>query len=255
MNANNALQKLRESQQALDAERRLMNEAVTRLNKAHEARSIARRAGKLIFGLDLTGSREAGIQQARIATAAMFDSIARFGRIEMKLIYYRGTDECRASQWCADADVLCRSMRNLSCETGTTQIGKLLRAALEERDWIEGVVFVGDHCEEPVQEMHAVAALLRDRKIPLYVFHECADHDEWSLKAKPLFKRMAEISGGVYVEFKPDSGEVLRELLPTVAAASAAGVEGIARLAPPRTPEARQLQGSLRLLLGSGKPR
>ena len=255
MNANHALQKLRGGKQALDAERERMNEAVARLGKTREGRSLAQRAAKLVFGLDLTGSREAGIRQARIATAAMFDAIARFGCIEMKLIYYRGTDECRASQWCADADVLCRSMLNLSCETGNTQIGKLLRAARGERDQIQGIVFVGDHCEEPVQEMLAVATLLRDERIPLYVFHECADWDERSLQAKPVFKRMAEISGGVYVEFRPDSGEVLRELLPTVAAVSAAGVEGIARLAPPRTPEARQLQGSLRLLLGSGKPR
>ncbi|HEX4065911.1 MAG TPA: hypothetical protein VHZ09_07790 [Acidobacteriaceae bacterium] len=255
MNANNALQKLRESQQELEAERRRMGAALDRLNKAQETRSLARRAGKLIFGLDLTGSRDAGIKQARIATAAMFEAIACFGRVEMKLVYYRGTDECRASQWCADADVLCRSMLTLSCETGYTQIGKLLRVALGERDRIEGVVFVGDHCEEQATEMHAVAALLRDRKIPLYIFHECADWDERSLQAKPVFKRMAEISGGVYVEFKPDSGEVLRELLPTIAAFSAAGVEGIARLALPRTPEARQLQGSLRLLLGSGQKR
>ena len=85
------------------------------------------------------------------------------------------------------------------------------------------------------------------------MFHECSDRDDRSLKAKPLFKRMAEASGGVYVEFKPDSSEILREMLSSVAAFSADGVKGVERLGAPKTPEARKLQG--RLLLGSGGDR
>jgi len=249
---SNALEKLRESEKALEAERLRMKNALAQLGKAEEARRIVRRAGKLIFGLDLTGSREAGLKQARIATAAMFDAIRAFGRVEMKLVYYRGINECRESQWCADADVLCRSMLKLACERGSTQIAKLLRLALGQKEKPSAVVFVGDHCEENAEEMHALAATLGEKQIRFFVFHECADHDEWSLKAKPIFKRMAEISGGVYVEFKPDSGEVLKELLPTVAAFSTSGIEGLDRMALPKTAEARQLQGSLRLMLGNG---
>ncbi len=252
---SNALEKLRESEKALEAERTRMNNALAQLGKAEEKRRIARRAGKLIFGLDLTGSREAGLKQARLATAAMFDAIRAFGKVEMKLVYYRGINECRESQWCSDADVLCRSMLKLACERGSTQIAKLLRLALGQTEKLSAVVFVGDHCEENLEEMHALAAMLRDKQIPLFVFHECADHDEWSLRAKPVFRRMAEISGGVYVEFKPDSGEVLKELLPTIAAFSAAGIDGLGRIALPRTSEARKLQGSLRLMLGNGNTR
>lgn len=247
----NALERLRDSEKALETERRLLNEALQRLG-ATQQKMAARRAGKLIFGLDLTASRDAGIRQARIATAAMFDAIGSFGSVEMKLVYYRGVGECRESQWCADADVLCRSMLKLSCESGQTQIARLLRVALAEREKLSGVVFVGDHCEESPETMHTLAAMLRDKNIPLFVFHECADYDEASLRAKPVFKRMAEISGGVYVEFKPDSGEVLKELLPTVAAFSTSGIEGLNRMALPKTAEARQLQGSLRLMLGDG---
>ena len=253
MAANNALQKLNETRQALEMERRRMNDALASLNRAKEERALARRAGRLIFGLDLTASRDAGIKHARIATAAMFDAIAAFGRVEMKLVYYRGIGECRQSQWCDSPDVLCRSMLKLACESGTTQIAKLLRLVLNEPERVSGIIFVGDHCEESPEEMHGVASLLRDKKIPLYLFHECGDLDPYALRAKPLFKRMAEITGGVYVEFKPDSGEVLKELLPTVAAVSTAGVVGIDRIPLPKTPEARQLQGSLRLLLGNGR--
>jgi hypothetical protein len=250
---NNALERLKQSERALDTERRLLNEALTSLGETEKrsvARLNARRAGRLIFGLDLTGSREPGLKQARIATATMFDAIRNFGSIEVKLVYYRGSRECRESSWCADADVLRRSMLKLSCECGGTQIAKLLRLVLAQNEKLSAVVFVGDHCEDEEDELVQLAGKLREKQIPLFMFHECADYDERSLLAKPVFRRMAEMTGGVYVEFKPDSGDVLRELLPTVAAFSAAGAEGVERIAMPVTPEARQLRS--RLLLSSG---
>jgi len=209
----------------------------------------ARRRGRLIFGLDLTGSREATLRNARIATAAMFDTIKAIGSVAVKLIYYRGTNECRASEWNDDPGVVSRCMERLGCETGETQIARLLRLALGEREKISGVVFVGDHCEEAPRELLALAATLGQRSVPLFMFHECADHDERSLAAKPLFKRMAELSGGVYVEFKPDSGVVLREMLSSVGAFTAAGHEGVRQVGRAATREARQLRGRL-LLLG-----
>jgi hypothetical protein len=246
---SNAIEKLRESEQVLETERRLMSEALARLGET-ERRREARRTGRVVFGLDLTGSREAGLKQARTATAAMFDAIRNFGSIEVKLVYYRGTNECRESSWHTDADVLRRSMLKLSCERGNTQIAKLLRLVLGQGEKPSAVVFVGDHCEENPEELLGLAETLRDKSIPLFVFHECDDHDQWSLKAKPLFRRMAEISGGVYVEFRPDSGQALGELLPSIAAFSVAGAEGVQRLAVPVTPEAKHLRS--RLLLAAG---
>lgn len=248
---SNAIEKLRNGESALEAERRRMSEALARLGKTETRINAARPPARLVFGLDLTGSREAGLKQARIATAAMFDAIRIFGSIEMKLVYYRGTRECRESQWCADAGVLCRSMLTLSCERGNTQIARLLRRVLDVREKPSALVFVGDHCEENPEQLLGLAETLRGRSIPLFLFHECDDHDQWSLSAKPLFKRMAEISGGVYVEFKSDSGDVLKELLPSVAAFSAGGAEGVARLALPRTAEARRLRA--KLMLASGR--
>jgi hypothetical protein len=148
--------------------------------------------------------------------------------------------------------VLSESIRRLCCETGETQIARLLRVALGEREKVSGVVFVGDHCEEKPGELLALAAPLGQRSMPLFVFHECADHDRGSLQAKPVFKRMAEARGGVYVEFKPDSGAVLREMLSSVAAFTAAGHEGVKQVGRAATPEGRQLQG--RLLVGPAPP-
>ena len=67
---NNALERRCDGEKALDIERRLMNEALARLSTANPKRSV-RQSGRLIFGLDLTGSREHSLRHARIATAAM----------------------------------------------------------------------------------------------------------------------------------------------------------------------------------------
>lgn len=247
---SNVLEKYRNGEKALDAERRLMNDALAKFGGVESWVVAARPPGRLIFGLDLTQSREASLRQARIATAAMFDTVKALGRIEVKLIHYRGIGKCRESEWYSDPDILRRAMLKLSCEAGQTQIGDLLRLVLAQKEIPSGVVFVGDHCQENHAQLVALAQALGERSIPLFVFHECADHDPWSLMVIPLFKRMAEASGGVYVEFRPDSGAVLKELLSNVAALAANGVEGVEKLALPTTPEARQLQA--RLLLGSG---
>jgi hypothetical protein len=237
-----------------------MDVALEKLREAGTMKPI-RRAGRLIFGLDLTGSREPSLHQARIATAAMFDTIKAFGVLAVKLIYYRGDSECKAGDWQADPGTVSRAMLALSCKTGETQIARMLRCALTEKKLltmtgeagpagISGVVFIGDHSEDKPETLLELAAELGKQHMPLFLFHEIADHDERSLQAKPVFKRMAELSGGVYVEFRPDSGAVLMELLSSVAAFSAAGTEGVERMALPATSEARQLRG--RLLLGSG---
>ena len=204
-----------------------------------------------MVALDLTGSREHSLDQARIATSAMFDAIKTLGAVAVKLVYYRGENECRASAWHTDADVLSQAMRGLSTENGETQIARILRLALTEKETVCGVVFVGDHCEDSPGELRELSGALGQRSIPLFVFHECADDDRRSLKAKPIFKRMAAATGGVYVEFKPDSGAVLREVLANVGALAAAGLDGVRQVAVPKTAEARQLQA--RLLLGPAR--
>jgi hypothetical protein len=118
---------------ALSIERRLMNEALAKLGET-PMRPKARGHGRLLFGLDLTGSREPSLRNARVATAAMFDALKTIGAIAVKLIYYRGTKECRASDWHDDPLALSRTMQTLGCESGETQIARvLLSRARRER--------------------------------------------------------------------------------------------------------------------------
>jgi hypothetical protein len=244
---NNELERYQSKGGTLSRERRRMNEALARLEEIEPQET---RRGRLMVALDLTGSREHSLVQARVATASMFDVIKALGSVAVKLVYYRGDDECRASQWQTDPEILSWSMRGLSCEAGNTQITRVLRLALGEGAAVAGMVFVGDHCEEDPDELRRLATALGRRSIPLFVFHECADGDDRSLSAKPVFKLMAEASRGAYVEFKPDSGTVLRELLARVGAHAAAGVDGMRRAGRVETPQARQLQSRLLLLPG-----
>jgi hypothetical protein len=254
----NFLDRWRRDDGKVSPEKQRMIEALARLGG--ETKQIPspspvqpRKAGRLIMALDLTGSREHSLKQARIATASMFDTIKALGAVAVKLVYFRGGGllrggECRASGWHDNPDILCRSMRGLSCKTGYTQIARVLRLALAEKETVSGVVYIGDHCEDEPDELHGLARALGRKSIPLFIFHECDDIDGRSLEAQPVFEAMAELSGGVYVEFKPDSGAVLKEILANVAAFAAAGAEGVRQAPRATTPEARQLQGRLCLL-------
>ena len=142
-------------------------------------------------------------------------------------------------------------MQRLSVETGETQIARALRRVLErEQEPVSGVVFIGDHCEDDAGELARLAAALGEKHIPVFVFHECADGDRRALEAKRVFEKMAAASSGAYCEFEPDSSAQLGELLSTVAAFSAGGIEGVKQVPQVTTPQARQLR--TRLLLGPG---
>lgn len=239
---------------------RSMDEAVAKLRGVGMMKP-SRGVSRLIFGLDLTGSREHSLHQARIATAGMFETIRGLGEVAVKLIYFRGERECNVGEWHSDPAIVSREMLKLSCKIGETQITRMLYLAMAEHfvsTWtgelgparFSGVVFIGDHSEDYPELVLRQATEFGKVSMPIFVFHEISDHDERALEARPVFQRMAELSGGVYVEFKPDSGDVLKELLSNIAAFSAAGTEGVHRMPLPATSEARQLRG--RLLLGSG---
>jgi hypothetical protein len=236
----------------LDVTRRLMNDALARLGQTEISRSSAKAAapGRLIVVLDLTGSRSGSLEQARIATTAMFEAIKCVGSVLVKLIYYRGNSECKTSKWVSDPEILNSAMLRLACRTGETQIARALRIANgADQGPVSAVVFIGDHCEDDPDELASLASSLGEKGIPIFVFHECADSDFRSLNAQRVFQCMAETSGGMYCEFKPDSGAVLRDLLASVAAFSAAGSEGVKNIAMAATPTGKLLQQ--RLFLGA----
>src|SRR4029077_9838263 len=88
--------------------------------------------GRLIFALDATASREPSWDRACRIQGEMFEATAALGGIDVKLVYSRGFNECKASRWMTNAGDLHRVMRAVSCLGGQTQIERVLAHALSE---------------------------------------------------------------------------------------------------------------------------
>jgi hypothetical protein len=85
--------------------------------------------GRLVFALDATMSRQPTWDMACALQADMFREAASLGSLDIRLVYYRGFNECRATGWISDSAQLARLMGKIDCQGGNTQIGKVLSEA------------------------------------------------------------------------------------------------------------------------------
>ncbi|NVN86680.1 MAG: VWA domain-containing protein [Rhodopseudomonas sp.] len=184
--------------------------------------------GRLVFALDATMSRQPTWDMACALQADMFREAAAIGSLDIRLVYYRGFNECRASGWISDSAQLARLMAKIDCQGGHTQIGKVLSDVRREAvaSGVRAVVFVGDAMEEGVDELCAKAGELGLLKVPVFVFQE--GHDP---TAEAAFRDIARLTGGAWCRFDPGAAAQLRELLRAAAAYAAGGREALLRLA------------------------
>src|SRR5689334_5869579 len=82
-------------------------------------------AGRLIFALDATMSRQPTWDMACALQADMFKEAAALGSLDIRLVYYRGLNECRATGWISDSTQLARLMGKIDSQGRNTQIGKV----------------------------------------------------------------------------------------------------------------------------------
>ena len=99
--------------------------------------------GRLLFAMDATASREPTWDLATSLQGEMFLAAAEVGGLDIRLAFYRGFDELKASRWTSDARELARLMGAVRCLAGRTQIQRLLRYAADQRRETR-VVFSGD---------------------------------------------------------------------------------------------------------------
>ena len=183
--------------------------------------------GRLVFALDATMSRQPTWDMACTLQADMFREAASLGSLDIRLVYYRGFNECRASKWISDSAELARLMSKIDCRGGNTQIGRVLSEARREAAaaGVRAVVFVGDAMEEGVDDLCAKAGELGMLKVPVFMFQE--GHDP---TAEQAFREIARLSGGAWCRFDPGAAAQLRELLRAAAAYAAGGREALKRL-------------------------
>jgi hypothetical protein len=183
--------------------------------------------GRLVFALDATMSRQPTWDMACALQADMFREAAAVGSLDIRLVYYRGLSECRASGWISDSGRLAELMARIDCRGGNTQIGKVLSEARREAvaSGVRAVVFVGDAMEEAIDGLCAKAGELGLLKVPVFMFQE--GHDD---VAERGFREIARLTGGAWCRFDPGAAAQLRELLRAAAAYAAGGREALLRL-------------------------
>ena len=77
--------------------------------RARRRRLSPRGRGRLIFALDATMSRQATWDLAQDLQARMFQVAADLGGLDVQLVYFRGFNECRASNFVSGGQGLARS--------------------------------------------------------------------------------------------------------------------------------------------------
>jgi len=180
--------------------------------------------GRLMFALDATASREPTWDRACRIQGEMFEATAALGGLDVKLVYYRGFNECKASRWMTNAADLHRAMRAVSCIGGETQIERVLAHAIAEnqKQKLGALVFVGDAMEENVDRLCQQAGELGLKGVPIFLFHEGGD----PIAAK-AFQQMAKLSRGAYLHFDLASADRLKDLLGAVAVYAAGGYRAL----------------------------
>jgi hypothetical protein len=187
--------------------------------------------GRLIFAMDATMSRAPTWDMALELQGDMFRAVKEVGGLDVQLVYFRGTGECRASKWVSDPDALARLMTSVSCHGGLTQIGKVLAHALDEsgRRKVNALVYVGDCMEENVDRLCARGGELALLGVPVFLFQEGDDAG-----AERAFREIARLTKGAFCRFDRGSARQLRELLTAVAVYAAGGRKALLALSRER---------------------
>jgi hypothetical protein len=173
----------------------------------------------------------------------MFGATAALGGLDVKLVYYRGFSECKASRWLTTAPDLHRAMRAVSCLGGETQIERVLAHAIAEnqKQRVNALVFVGDAMEENVDRLCQLAGELGLKGVPIFLFHE--GHHPIAARA---FQQMAKLSRGAYLRFDLASADRLKDLLGAVAVYAAGGYRALAAYGEKKGGEILRLTSQLR---------
>jgi hypothetical protein len=202
----------------------------------------ASRGGRLIFALDATMSRQPTWDLAQTLQGKMFQAAAGLGGLDVQLVYFRGMDECRASNFVSGGQGLADLMSRIDVRGGSTQIRKVLAHARDEarRAKVGALVFVGDAMEENPDRLAVLAGELALLGVKAFMFQE--GHNP---AARRTFGEIARLTGGAYSAFDAGASARLAALLRAAAAYAAGGQVALAREAA-ADPEARLLLSQMR---------
>lgn len=198
------------------------------LDKARSVASPAAARGRLIFALDATMSRQPTWDLAQSIQGDMFRTTAAQGGLDVQLVYFRGFGECRASRFVSGGEGLGRLMAQIACRGGKTQIGRVLRHALDETraQRVGALVYIGDAMEEDIDDLSATAGELGLLGLKAFMFQEGGDG-----AATTAYREIARLTGGAHAAFDASAPRRLAELLGAAAAYAVGGLMELERRA------------------------
>lgn len=176
--------------------------------------------GRLLFCMDATASRQPTWDRAARIQGEMFVAAQALGGLDVRLAFYRGFDDFKASKWTSDGLELARLMARVECLAGNTQLGRAFAFAIEEtqRRRLDAMIFVGDCFEERFDTVAAGAGQLGLLGVPVFLFQEGDNAG-----AARAFTQFARLTNGRHCRFDASSPDELRRLLGAVAAYAAGG--------------------------------
>ncbi len=177
-------------------------------------------AGRLIFAMDATGSREPAWEQTSHIQAEMFEQTTALGGLAVQLCYYRGQGEFHTSAWSSSSRQLLALMTEVRCRSGLTQIHKILRHTLKQTadQQVNALIFIGDCVEEDSRLLAQEAGKLGMFGTRVFMFQEGYDP-----ATRKLFEKIAQLTHGACCSFDGNSAQQLKELLGAVAVYAAGG--------------------------------
>jgi len=198
--------------------------------------------GRLIFALDATMSRQPTWDLAQSLQAKMFEAAASLGGLDVQLVYFRGLNECRASNFVSGGRGLSDLMSRIEVRGGETQIRRVLAHARNEarQAKVGALVFIGDAMEENPDALVSLAGELALLGVKAFMFQEGQD-----FAARQTFGEIARLTGGAYGAFDAGASARLSALLRAAAAYAAGGQAALAREAE-ADPAARLLLSQMR---------
>jgi hypothetical protein len=184
----------------------------------------AQARGRMVFALDATMSRQPSWDLACELQADMFDAAGAVGGLAVKLVYFRGIGESRASPFVANAKALSELMGKIDCRGGHTQIAKVLAHVRSEAEKqpLAALAFVGDAMEENPDHLCQLAGEIGLLGVRAFMFHEGRDAG-----AERVFREIAKLTGGAYLPFDQSAAAELRALLRGVATYAAGGLKAL----------------------------
>lgn len=201
---------------------------LTSLREKAKARTTANRP-RLVFGVDATGSREATWSEAQKLQAEMLRIAQSIGSLELQVTYFRGMNECNASNWSVDAAELAAIMAGIKCQSGATQIGRILDHTITEAKAAPGrvkcLVYVGDVCEEDPLALVEKAKELQALGVVAFFFQE-----GYGPSTTEDFTKITDACNGATASFNESAFARLRELITLAVAFATGGLSAMKKL-------------------------